>query len=76
MNNRIVLSGVDVVRDGRAEPFLDFRPSRSSTPAQWGGVALKNYTVPAVFIPRHEHPEHFLHLVLSGTVKYEVRTKG
>jgi AraC family transcriptional regulator len=74
--NRIILSGVDVVRDGRAEPFLDSRPIRSSAPAQWGGIALENYTVPAVFIPRHEHPEHFLHLVLSGAVKYEVGTKG
>jgi len=75
-SNRIILSGVDVVRDGRAEPFLDSRPIRSGAPAQWGGIALENYTVPAVFIPRHEHPEHFLHLVLSGVVKYEVRTKG
>jgi AraC family transcriptional regulator len=33
-------------------------------------------TVPAVFIPRHEHPEHFLHVVLSGAVKYEVNTRG
>ena len=76
MTNRVVLPGVDVVRDGRAEPFLDSRPIRSSAPALWGGIALENYKVPAVFIPRHEHPEHFLHLVLSGTVKYEVCTKG
>jgi len=75
-SSRIILSGVDVLRDGRAEPFLDSRPIRSGAPAQWGGIALENYAVPAVFIPRHEHPEHFLHLVLSGTVKYEVCTKG
>jgi len=43
---------------------------------QWAGIALENYTVPAVFIPRHEHPEHFLHVVLSGAVKYEVNTRG
>ncbi len=73
---RIILPGVDVVREGRAEPFLDSRPIRSSAPAQWEGIALENYTVPAVFIPRHEHPEHFLHVVLSGAVKYEVRTRG
>ncbi len=74
--SRIILPGVDVVREGRAEPFLDSRPIRSSAPAQWEGIALENYTVPAVFIPRHEHPEHFLHVVLSGAVKYEVRTRG
>jgi len=73
---RIVLPGVDVVRAGRAEPFLDSPPTLSSATVQWGGIALENYTTPAVFIPRHEHPEHFLHLVLRGTVKYEVSTKG
>jgi AraC family transcriptional regulator len=73
---RIVLPGVDVVRAGRAEPFLDSPPTLSSATVQWGGIALENYTTPAIFIPRHEHPEHFLHLVLRGTVKYEVCTKG
>ena len=43
---------------------------------QWGGIALENYTTPAVFISRHEHPEHFLHVVSRGTVKYEVNTRG
>ncbi len=43
---------------------------------QWGGIALENYTVPAVLIARHQHPEHFVHLVLRGTVKYEVNTGG
>ena len=67
---------VDVVREGRIEPFLDARPTKSSAPAQWGGIALENYMVPAVFIPRHQHPEHFLHVVLSGSAKYEVTTRG
>ena len=60
---------VDVVREGRFEPFLDAAPTKSSAPVHWGGIALENYTVPAVFIPRHQHPEHFLHVVLSGAVK-------
>ena len=75
-NTRDVISGVDVVRKGRTEPFLDISLSLASTSAHWGGITLENYSVPAVFIPRHEHPEHFLHLVLSGNVKYEVTTKG
>lgn len=73
---RIVLPGVDVVREGRAEPFLAFPPTLSSATVQWGGIALENYATPAVFIPRHEHPQHFLHLVLRGTDKHEVCTKG
>src|SRR6185312_2632684 len=70
----LIVPAIDVVREGRPEPFLDRRPTRST--AQWGGIALENYTVPAVFMPRHEHPEDFLHVVLSGAVKYEVCTKG
>ena len=75
-NTRDVISGVDVLRQGRTEPFLDISPLVSSMSAHWGAITLENYSVPAVFIPRHEHPEHFLHLVLSGIVKYEVTTKG
>jgi AraC family transcriptional regulator len=74
--SRIILPGVDVIREGRAEPFLDTAPTLSSATAEWGGIALQNYTTSAVFIPRHEHPEHFLHVVLRGAVKYEVRTRG
>ena len=73
--SRIVIPEVDVLRAGRVEPFLDARPTLSSA-AKWRGIALENYTVPAVLIPRHEHPEPFLHLVLHGTVRYEVCTKG
>ncbi len=65
-----------MLREGRVEPFLSIRPTLSSAPAQWGSITLQNYTVPAVLIPRHEHPDHFLHLVLRGTVKYEVNTRG
>ena len=67
---------VDVLREGRVEPFLNTPPTKSSAPVQWDGIALENYTVPAVFIARHQHPEHFLHVVLSGAVKYEVKTRG
>jgi len=73
---RIIVPGVDVLRDGREEPFLATRPTLSSVPAQWEGIALENYSVQAVLIPRHEHPEHFLHLVLRGNVKYQVHTRG
>jgi AraC family transcriptional regulator len=67
---------MDVFREGRAEPFLNIPPSLSSTSVQWGGIALDNYTVPAVLVPWHEHPHHFVQLVVGGNVKYEVNTRG
>lgn len=74
--SRIVVPGVDVVRNGRAQPFLSIPPTLSSIPIEWRGIALENYTVPAVLVSRHEHPEHFLHLVLRGNVEYQIRTRG
>lgn len=70
------IPAVNVVRQGRIQPFLDCCPTKSSAPVHWGGIALEKYIVPAVFIPRHEHPENFLHVVLNGAVKYEVNTRG
>jgi AraC family transcriptional regulator len=70
------ISTIDVVREGRVEPFLQSHPAKSSLPVQWSGIAIENYTTPAVFIPRHEHLEHFLQVALSSAVKYEVNTKG
>jgi AraC family transcriptional regulator len=48
----------------------------SSVHALWSGVAVEEYSLPAVVIPRHEHVEDFLQVVLRGSVKYEVRTRG
>jgi len=70
------LRGIGVVRKGRQERFLEAPPTFSSSTMHWRGIALEDWSVPAVFIPRHEHPEHFLHLVLGGTVNYQVATKG
>jgi AraC family transcriptional regulator len=63
---------IDVVREGRVEPFLESHPTK----VQWSGIAIESYTTPAVFIPRHEHLDLFLQVALSRAVKYEVRTKG
>jgi len=76
MADRITLPGVNVVRQGRTEPFLGCHPGGIKVRSALGRIALEKYKVPAVFVPRHEHPEHFLSLILSGTVKYEVNTKG
>jgi AraC family transcriptional regulator len=66
---------VGVVREGSQERFLEAAPTLSSSSA-WQGLALEAYSVPAVFIPEHEHPEHFLHLVSQGSAKYQVTTGG
>jgi AraC family transcriptional regulator len=39
-------------------------------------VAIENYSTPACVIPRHEHVENFVHLVLSGSGRYEISTGG
>lgn len=69
-------SCVSVWREGRAEPFLHAHPKLSSAAARWSGVVLEEYAVPACVIPRHEHAENFLHVVLQGSVRYEVLTRG
>jgi hypothetical protein len=74
--DRPVVSGIEVVREGRVEAFLPARPALSSAAIQWQGLAVEDYHVPACVIPHHEHVHDFLHVVLSGTVMYEVLTAG
>jgi AraC family transcriptional regulator len=71
-----ILSGVEVVREGRVEPFLHAHPTLSSSSARWAGLAVEDHSISACVIPRHEHLENFLHVVLRGAVKYEVLTRG
>ena len=71
-----VLSGVEVVRRGRVEPFLHSHPSLSSSSVRWAGVAVEDHSVPACVIHQHEHLENFVHVVVRGSVKYEVLTRG
>jgi AraC family transcriptional regulator len=70
------LSGVDVMHEGRVEPCLHAQPTLSSATAGWSGLALEDYSVPALMIPRHEHVENFVHVVLQGSAQYEVSTRG
>src|SRR6266404_4029575 len=80
MPERAILRGVNIVREGHTEPLLVHcersHPVGSRSAVQCGGIALEKYKIPGIFVPRHEHPEHFLHVVLSGIVKYEVNTRG
>src|SRR4030095_941723 len=74
--DRPVVPGIEVVRQGRVEAFLHARPALSSAGIQWGGLALEDHHTPACVIPHHEHVQDFLHVVLSGAVRYEVLTAG
>jgi len=79
LGRRLILpevSAVEVQREGRLEPFLDTHPALSSAAVQWRGIAVEQHSTPACVIPRHEHIEDFLHVVISGSVKYEVLTRG
>lgn len=70
------LSGVEVRRAGRVEPFLNADPRLSSATAPLPGFAIADYSVPPIVIPRHEHVENFLHVIVEGLVSYEVHTGG
>ena len=72
----LTLPGVEVKREGRLEPFLHTHPALSSVAARWTGLALEDYATPACVIPRHEHVENFVHVVLRGSSTYEVVTGG
>lgn len=72
----LIVSCVNVIRNGYEVPFLDGEHTVSSSSVRWDGITLENYAVPPVLISRHQHPEHFLHMVLRGTVNCEVRTGG
>jgi AraC family transcriptional regulator len=51
-------------------------PTRLCRVLQCAGVAVEDYSIPACVIDRHEHLENFVHVVLRGSVKYEVLTRG
>src|SRR5262245_5393413 len=72
----LTLPAVQLIRRGKSTPFLDVRPALSSAGVRWRQVALEDYVVPACVISRHEHPQVFVHVVLSGSVKYQVTTGG
>jgi AraC family transcriptional regulator len=72
----LIVPGVEVRREGRAERFLDRHPALSSAAVGWAGIAVEVYSISACVIPRHEHVENFLHLVLRGSGGYEVLTRG
>lgn len=76
VDNRLIVPCVGLVRRGCVEPYVDACPALSSATAQWSGIALERYSTGAISIHRHEHPQLFLHMVVTGTAKYEVHIRG
>jgi AraC family transcriptional regulator len=67
----LILPGVDASKQAqeRVEPFLHPHPAPSSVAVRWSGVALDNFSTPACAIPRHEHVENLVHIILCGSGK-------
>jgi AraC family transcriptional regulator len=72
----LVLSAIRVRRQGQSEPLVQVHPTVSSADAGWSGIAVEQYSTPACLIPRHEHLDHFIHVVRSGACNYQVSTAG
>src|SRR4029453_5600041 len=72
----VTLPSVQVIRRGRATPFLEVCPALSSAAVPWKNVVLEDYVVPACVISRHEHPKVFVHVILRGSVGDQVTTGG
>src|SRR5262245_29048424 len=70
----MVVSTLQLIRRGKPTSFLDVRPAWSSATVRWKYLTLEDYVVPSCLISRHQHPEPFVHVVLSGSVNYEVTT--
>jgi AraC family transcriptional regulator len=60
---------VEIMRDGCAMCPFPTVSSLSSQHAGWDGIAMESFTnVPAIAIPDHEHPTHFINLLIQGTI--------
>jgi AraC family transcriptional regulator len=70
------LRGIEVIREGRVAPYLHAESTLSSAAVGWSGLALEDCSVPALVIPQHEHVDNFVHVLLQGSGRYEVSTRG
>ena len=71
------VKAVEVMCNGCALCPIPVLSSLSSKRAGWDGIALDSFTdVPAVSIPDHEHPTHFLNLLTRGNIKAQWTMEG
>src|SRR5262249_54891834 len=66
---------VEVLRHGRPDPLIPETSIVPSHAARWDGLALESFPdLPPLAIPDHEHPTHFLGLLLGAAVETEWTT--
>jgi len=71
------VKAVEVMCNGCALCPIPVLSSLNSKRSGWDGMALESFTdVPAVSIPVHEHPTHFLNLLTRGNIKAQWTTEG
>jgi len=69
--------GVEVLSGGNFISLIPAASTLCSDRAGWDGVALESYcNVPGCDIAEHEHPTHFLNLLVGGPVRAEWTTEG
>jgi AraC family transcriptional regulator len=71
-----MFTGVEVMRKGRVEPLIRAHADLTSAAVGWNGIALESHSIQACLVPRHEHIENFLLVILDGLEKCEVVTGG
>jgi AraC family transcriptional regulator len=76
MDTEVVARGIEVGRQGSREPLDPTGYVQPTFDPGWSGVVLETFHVSGHLIPRHEHLENFVQVVVQGNVGYEVRTKG
>ncbi|MBV9489710.1 MAG: helix-turn-helix transcriptional regulator [Verrucomicrobia bacterium] len=68
---------VEVIRNGCAMCPFPTLSSLSSEHAGWDGIAMESFSnVPAVAIPDHDHPTHFINLLTHGNITAEWTVGG
>jgi AraC family transcriptional regulator len=71
------VTGVEVLSGGNFISPIPVASTLRSARAGWDGVALETYcSVPGCDIAEHEHPTHFLNLLVGGPVRAEWTTEG
>jgi AraC family transcriptional regulator len=66
------VKAVEVMHNGCAMCPFPAISSLSSNHAGWDGIAMESFTdVPAVAIPDHDHPTHFINLLTHGNLTAE-----
>ena len=76
-NGVLPVEAVEVVRNGCSMCPFPTRSSLTSKGAGWDGIALESFTdIPSVAIPDHEHPTHFINLLVRGEVKAQWTAGG